>query len=183
MFTSPISRNMKNFSGVALGVLCFSIGVGGFMGSAWALETGGVTYFENVPVLTRAYANNVSSTYSYARYYFEVTIPQNSGEPLGGLAITIPLEITIPSSESIRVTDSTDKPIAFQMELQQRTVQLTFSPPVSSGEKITVQLYPMSNPHTGGNALFGISALPPGKQPHAQFLGFGRLSFIQGGRR
>ena len=74
MSISPSLYSVKTFSGKALGVLCFSIGVG-LTGSAWALQVGGNTYFEHVPVLTGAYANNVSSTYSYARYYFEVNIP------------------------------------------------------------------------------------------------------------
>ncbi|MGA7952191.1 MAG: DUF2808 domain-containing protein, partial [Gloeobacterales cyanobacterium] len=104
------------------------------------------------------------------------------------LAITIPPAITtaaytLPSSENIRVTDNTGQPIAFQTALQERTMQVTFSQPVSPGQKITVQLYPMSNPHIGGSFQFGISALPAGSQPQAQFLGFGQLTFYQGGRR
>jgi hypothetical protein len=187
MSISPNVYAIKTFFGKALGVLCFSIGVG-LTGSALALQVGGETYFENAPVLTRSYANNVSSTYSYARYFFEVNIPQNSGAPLGGLAITIPPAITtaaytLPSSENIMVSDNTGRPIAFQTALQERTVQITFSQPVSPGQKITVQFYPMSNPHIGGIFQFGISALPAGSQPLAQFLGFGRLTFYQSGRQ
>ncbi|MGA7955168.1 MAG: DUF2808 domain-containing protein [Gloeobacterales cyanobacterium] len=173
---SPISQAVKTFSGMALGVLCFSIGVC-YTGSAWALQVGGESYFEHEPVLTRAYTNNVSATYSYARYSFEVNIPENSGEPLGGLTITIPHEIEIPRTEKIRVTDGIGQPIAFLMALQERTVQLTLSKPVSPGQKITVQFYPMSNPHLGGIFQFGISALPAGSKPHAQFLDFGQLTF------
>ncbi|MGA7954706.1 MAG: DUF2808 domain-containing protein [Gloeobacterales cyanobacterium] len=176
-----ISRSVyavKTFSGTALGMLCFSIGVG-LTGSAWALQVGGKTYFEHVPVLTRAYTDNVSATYSYAHYSFDVDIPQNSGEPLGGLTITIPEAIALPSAESIKVTDKAGKPITVQTAFQERTAQLTFSQPVAPGEKITVVMYPMSNPHIGGTFLFDISALPAGSDPHAQRLGFGRLTFSQ----
>ena len=85
----------------------------------------------------------------------------------------------LPSSENIRVTDNTGQPIAFQMALQQRTVQLTFSQPASPGQKITVQFYPMSNPRLGGSFQFGISALSAGSPTQAQFLGFETLTFIQ----
>ena len=176
MSISPILHAVKIFSGVALGVLCFAIGVC-YTGPAWAGQVDAETYFEHEPVLTRAYTNNASSTYRYARYSFEVNIPENSGEPLGGLAITIPHEIEIPRTEKIRVTDNIGQPIAFQMASQERTMQLTFSQPVSPGQKITVQFYPMSNPHIGGIFQFGISALPAGSKPHAQFLDFGQLTF------
>ena len=186
MSITPGSHAVKTFSGRAIGVLCFSIAVS-LTSSAWALQVRGTTYFEQVPVLTNAYTSNFSATYSYATYFFEVAIPQNSGEPLGGLAITIPLGIktaayTLPNAGNIKVTDNRGQPIAFQMALQERTVQLTFSQPVAPGQKITVQFYPMSNPHMGGIFQFGISALPAGSEPHAQFLGFGQLTFYQSAR-
>ncbi len=183
MSISPSFNAAKTFSGTALGALCFSVGVIGFTGPAWAGQVRGETYFEHAPVLTRTDTNNFSATYNYARYSFEVAVPQDSGEPLGGLAITIPQEIAIPNTEKIKVTDSTGQPIAFQEDLLNRVVQLTFGQPVSPGQKITVQFYPMPNPHIGGIYLFDISALPAGSKPHPQFLSFGRLTFYQGGGR
>ena len=178
----PSVYAVKIFSRRVLGVLYFSIGVC-LLGSTWAEQARGETYFQNPPVLTQGFADNVSATYSYANYYFGVKIPQN-GDPLGGLAITIPTGIQtdankFPSSENIKVTDGRGKPIAFQMTLQERTVQLIFSQPASPGQKITVQFYPMSNPRFGGSFQFGISALSAGKQPQAQFLGNETIIFIQ----
>jgi hypothetical protein len=171
------SNAVRNCSFALLGALCF------LSNPAWAGQVRGETFFEHVPVLTRAMTNNVSATYNYARYSFEVAVPQDSGEPLGGLTIIIPAAIEHPSADKIRVTDSTGQPVAFQENLLGQTVQLTFGQPVSPGQKITVQFYPMPNPHGGGIYLFDISALPAGNNPHPQFLSYGRLTFYQGGGR
>lgn len=171
------SNAVRNCSWVLLGPLCFS------SNPALAGQVRGETFFEHVPVLTRATTNNNSATYNYARYSFEVAVPQDSGEPLGGLTVIIPTAIEAPKADKVRVTDSTGQPIAFQENLLGQTVQLTFGQPLPSGQKITVQFYPMPNPHGGGTYLFDVSALPAGSKPHPQFLSFGRLTFYQGGGR
>ncbi len=45
MSITPGSHAVKTFFGRAMGVLCFSIGVG-LTSSAWALQVHGTTYFE-----------------------------------------------------------------------------------------------------------------------------------------
>jgi Protein of unknown function (DUF2808) len=177
MRISPVFHTVRNYSCGLLGALCFSLS------PAWAGQVRGETFFEHMPVLMRSTTNNDSATYNYARYSFEIAVPQNSGEPLGGLTVIIPKAIEIPDADKVRVTDSTGQPVAFQENLLGKTVQLTFGQPLSPGQKITVQFYPMPNPHGGGIYLFDISALPAGSNPHPQFLSFGRLTFYQGGGR
>ncbi len=156
--------------------------------SAPALQAGranGETFFERFPTVTRAATDNYSSTYNYARYIFEISIPANSGEALGSLSIGIPRQITIPDPSMVQALDGEGKPIALgAVTIQDNTLQLRFAQPPPPGSRLAVQLYPMRNPRSGGTFLFEISAAPAGPAPRAQFLSFGRISFYQpGGRR
>ncbi|WP_157723268.1 DUF2808 domain-containing protein, partial [Salmonella enterica] len=58
-----------------------------------------------------------------------------------------------------------------------KTVSLTFDPPLSPGQIITIALKPVQNPQISGVYLFGVTAFPPGEKAHGQFLGYGRLQF------
>jgi Protein of unknown function (DUF2808) len=171
MSASPVFRTFKNYSCALLGALCFSSNL------AWAEQVRGETSFMHEPVLVRADTDNDSPSYSNARYSFEVAVPQDSGPPLGGLTFVIPTGIELPNVDKVQVTDSTGQPVAFQQNLLEQTVQLTFGKPVSPGQKVMVQFYPISNPQDGGIYLFDISALPAGSNPHPQFLSYGRLEF------
>jgi Protein of unknown function (DUF2808) len=171
MSISSVLHTFRNCSCALLGVLYFS------SNPVWAAQVRGETSFEHEPVLVRADTDNDNPSYSNTRYSFEVAVPQDSGASLGGLTFVIPSGIVPPNADEVQVTDSTGQPVAFQENLLEQTAQLTFGKPVSPGQKVTVQFYPISNPQDGGSYLFDISALPAGSNPHPQFLSFGQLTF------
>ncbi|MBC8122512.1 MAG: DUF2808 domain-containing protein [Gemmatimonadaceae bacterium] len=146
----------------------------------------GETFFERFPALTRAATSNYSTSYNFARYIFEVNVPTDSGEPLGGLVIGIPDgPVRVPSPDMIRAVSSDGAALDFaQVSLEGRNLRLVFARPVSPGAKVTIEFYPMRNPRIGGTYLFEVSAFPSGSAPRTQFLSFGRVTFYEpGGRR
>lgn len=148
----------------------------------------GETFFERFPSLTRAATSNYSTSYNFARYIFEVNVPPDSGEPLGGLVIGIPDgpdRVRVPSRDMIRAVSSDGAVLDFaQVSLEDRNIRLVFDRPVPPGQKVTIEFYPMRNPRIGGTYLFEVSAFPSGSAPRTQFLSFGRVTFYEpGGRR
>lgn len=144
---------------------------------------GGETFFERSPFLTRASTNNNSASYNIARYSFEVSVPAESGEPLGTLAITLPSgagRITFPEPGMVSAVDGTG-PVPFRFQKDGQTFRLTFDRPISPGQRLTIQLYPMRNPRIGGRYAFAFEAAPAGPSPRAQFIGFGEFILIEGG--
>jgi len=143
---------------------------------------GGETFFDRVPTLTRAATSELSSTYNYARYFFEVSVPTTSGEPLGALTIGIPQRIVVPRPDMIEVLDGNGRPVPFTVERSDpRTVRIVFNEPISPGNQVSVQFFPMRGPRVGGYYLFPVTAYPAGPGARAQFLSFGRIQFISAG--
>ncbi|MBW4538011.1 MAG: DUF2808 domain-containing protein [Myxacorys chilensis ATA2-1-KO14] len=150
----------------------------------------GTVFFTSPPRLEGA-----STTQNYVRawvvtYYFTLTIPENSGEPLQ--------RVTIAQDENVdTVRFSIDETKAFEgqrgrlgatLPIQATTsdpktkaVTVTFNPPIAAGKTVTIALSPRSNPDYGGVYLFGVTAFPPGEKSHGQFLGFGRLNIYDSG--
>lgn len=149
----------------------------------------GTTYFVAPPRLLSAVTTQ-SGTYVWgATYYFTLNLPENAGEPLQ--------TVTFTQQEGIdTLRYNLDETRAFigprsearanlalkrvTSDLQTRTLTVTFDPPVTPGQTITIGLRPMVNPSSGGVYLFGVTAFPRGEKAHGQFLGFGRLHFYDG---
>ncbi len=135
----------------------------------------GKTYFDQVPQLGDAYSTQKAVNVSGAIYYFKVTIPKDAGETLQKVEIkqfraSDDVNFDLDESQSgIAITIAPDK-----------TVTVTFNPPIPAGETIDIKLRPERNPRYGGIYLFGVTAFPEGDDPHGQFLGFGRLIFYEG---
>jgi Protein of unknown function (DUF2808) len=144
----------------------------------------GSNHFANPPRLIGATTSQSGAYLWTATYYFTIQIPEDAGEPLQKLTIA-------PLHSSDRPLFTITKPTAFAGTVRQpgpvlalRTVTLdpqtqifsiSFDPPVTPGQTVTVQLNPVRNPNTGGTYLYGVTAFPPGAQPASQFLGFGRI--------
>lgn len=148
----------------------------------YAIVAGGQTYFLVVPRLVRATTTNVSASYRIARYSFTVSVPSDSGEPLGALSVGIPAGIYTPYPGEVSVVDATGARLATQTTAQSDgSLLITFQQPVDPGSTVTVQFEPIRNPKGGGTYLFEVRALPAGTNPFSYFLGFGRLEFFVGG--
>lgn len=135
-------------------------------------------YFTQIPQLVRAATSNNSSSHDYSRYTFEIEVPDDT---LGGLVIGIPEgEAWVPTAQMVAVSNARGQSVPFKVDIVERNVTINFTQSVPA-QKITVYLEPMRNPRTGGPYLFDIAAFPMGNATKPQFLGFGRLSFTQGG--
>jgi len=136
-------------------------------------------YFAQPPALVRATTSNNSSSFDYARYTFEIEVSSNN---LGGLVINLPERfMDTPEPGMVSVYSAQEQPLPIQVAIVERQITINFTQPVMP-QKISVYLAPMRNPRTGGTYLFDIAAFPVGNATKPQFLGFGRISFIQGGR-
>lgn len=143
----------------------------------------GTTYFANVPQLA-----NTRTTFNRARtlgatYYFTLHIPNDAGEPLqqvifkqqeGVDRIAFNLKRTQAYAEG---RQKLPIEIAEVSADEQGSIMIAFDPPIRPGKTITIGLRPNRNPSVSGVYLFGVTAFPQGKQPHGQFLGYGRLHF------
>ncbi|MEH2290391.1 DUF2808 domain-containing protein [Nostoc sp.] len=146
----------------------------------------GLVYFVQPPRLVNATTTYKEVNVWGATYYFTINLPENAGESLQKVTIA-----QKEGSENIRYNlDDTyafvgtrdRKETRLQLgsvinESKIRTVTVSFDPPVTPGQTITIALRPMSNPSFSGVYLFGVTAFPVGEKSHGQFLGFGRFQF------
>ena len=175
------------------------LGCGGVVAASLAIATlpfsggraiqlsDGTVYFAQVPRLERTRTTHRGVGAFGATYYFTLSIPPNAGEPLQ--------EVTFAQETGVdRVEFLLDRTRAYRGNRRQDSVTLgavtaddqgmvsaRFEPPIQPGERVTIGLYPEHNPSTGGAYLFRVTAFPEGEKSYGQFLGFGRLRFIETG--
>jgi hypothetical protein len=152
--------------------------------SSAAIDVGGKTYFERPPRLLGA-ATSQNGTYIWgATYYFTVSVPEEAGVPLQRLEIELqaspgrPFFTTsnLEAFEGRRKKPGDKIPIKdVKIDPQTQIVSVTFDPPIKPDKTLTLRIYPVRNPDTGGTYLYGVTAFPQGEQPAGQFLGFGRI--------
>jgi Protein of unknown function (DUF2808) len=139
-------------------------------------------FFSKVPELKRAVSDNISSTYNFARYTFEVMVPNESGASLDGLVIGIPFGIRPPKPDNIQAVSGEGKPIPLKsVQVAGGAVRLGFAEAIPPGGQVNIEFYPMRNPRLGGTFLFEVTALPAGETVHPQFLSYGRITFYSPG--
>ncbi|BAZ32057.1 hypothetical protein NIES4074_45590 [Cylindrospermum sp. NIES-4074] len=146
----------------------------------------GTIYFAHPPRLLKTTTTYNDVSVWGATYYFTVSLPEDAGEPLQKITINQRegvdyIRFDLENSFAFEGTGSDKKQ---RLELKDatsdqktQTVSLTFDPPVSPGQIITIALKPWQNPRYEGVYLFGLTAFPAGEKSHGQFLGFGRLHF------
>ncbi|MBW4643974.1 MAG: DUF2808 domain-containing protein [Goleter apudmare HA4340-LM2] len=119
-------------------------------------------------------------------YYFTLEVPANSGEPLQrvsfnqiqGVEVIEFNQKTTFAFEGTRKRKGVNLGInAEKSDRQKQTFTVTFDPPVSPGQTVTIGLKTFRNPRVGGVYLIGVTAFPSGNQAAGQFLGIGRLQF------
>jgi V8-like Glu-specific endopeptidase len=122
-----------------------------------------------------------------ATYYFTVSIPDDAGAPLQQLTFAQTEWADFWETYRIEETKAFEgtrqkrgHPIPLEMvsiDDDNRTVTVTFSPPIAPGKTVTIGLRPYSTPSVDGVYLFGITAFPPGGLSRSLFLGVARFHF------
>jgi hypothetical protein len=148
----------------------------------------GTVGFSYPPRLTDSYTTRNLAGDGSATYYLTFDFPAAAVEPLDRV--------------EIRLNEGYDPLFRFQLEATQafvatpqgqvllplgdvaenrddRTLTLTFDPPVPPGAPITLALRPVRNPRFGGVYLFGATAYPVGDTVESTFMGYARLSFYE----
>ncbi|MEL6494716.1 MAG: DUF2808 domain-containing protein [Cyanobacteria bacterium J06623_7] len=148
----------------------------------------GTVAFEAGLLLADTYATFTGVRARSARYYFDLELPADIGEPLqkvviqqraGGDDVKFKPEKTKVylgdhrhKDEEIQAISSTDESTA--------TITVEFARPIPPGSKITVGIKPKRNPDYAGVYLFGVTAFPQGNKARGMYLGSGRLHFYRG---
>ncbi len=148
----------------------------------------GTVYFIQVPRLIEAYTYYKSIRAWGATYYFQLSVPEGSGEPLQRVLIQQDqgfdrIDFQLDETYAYLGFGRKEKqrlPLGEVSFTEKGGVMVTFDPPVPPGTDLTLALRPYANPDTSGTYLFGVTAFPPGDKVHAQFLGYGRLQFYDG---
>ena len=148
----------------------------------------GTVAFESGIALVDAYATFNGVRVRQARYYFDLELPEDLGEPLKRVVIkqrTGGDEIDFkPGKTTAYIGDHRNKeePLEVTAFVDETTAGITveFDQPIPPGNSLTVGIKPRRNPDYGGVYLFGVTAYPPGDKPVGLYLGPGRLHFYQG---
>ena len=146
----------------------------------------GTVAFAHPPRLLNAITTFRSVRARAAKYYFTISLPANSDEPLQKVVINLRrgadqinyyLEKTIATSETASKTKQNIalKDVKFNDETQ--TITIDFAQPIVAGTTFTIGLKPKRNPDWGGTYLFGVTAFPAGEKSQGIYLGAGRLQF------
>jgi Protein of unknown function (DUF2808) len=148
----------------------------------------GRIFFDRSPRLLDATTPYNQTRIRNVPYYFTVEIPENVGKPLGKILIQQRqglANIQFRLSETTAfVGTSSDRgePLSIgevAIDAQTGGVSVTFDPPVSPGQTITISLVAAMNPSQSGVYLFGVTAFPAGDEVLSLYLGPGRLQFYR----
>jgi len=141
---------------------------------------------------------NTSTTFNdvrvrQAKYYFDLELPADIGEPLqkviiqqrsGGDDVEFEPEKTEVyfgdrrnKGESIKAIAKINENVGDDQAAKEIVIQL--DRPIPPGSKITIKLKPKRNPRYSGIYLFGVTAFPRGEKARGMYLGSGRLHFYR----
>ncbi|MEL6786141.1 MAG: DUF2808 domain-containing protein [Cyanobacteria bacterium J06607_15] len=149
----------------------------------------GTVAFESGIRLVDTYATFNGVRVRQAKYYFDLELPEEIGEPLGQVVIqqrtgADDVEFRPEKTEAYlgdhRHREEPLKTTAMRDEATEK-ITVRFTPPVAPGSKVTIRLKPRSNPDYAGVYLFGVTAFPEGEKAQGMYLGPGRLHFYRGG--
>lgn len=131
----------------------------------------------------------VSSKWQYRRsnYRFTIDVPEAAAKPLQTVTFAQIEGADYPRFSERRTTAyeggdrSNPLNIATQDDIDNRTVTITFDPPVPPGRQITIALN-ATNPRDG-IYIYEVAAMPPETTELGQRIGIERLNFYQGSDR
>ena len=147
----------------------------------------GTVAFESGIALVDTYATFSGVRVRQARYYFDLELPSDLGEPLKKVVIgqrTGSDEVDFkPDKTTAYLGDHSNKKEQLELTafVDETTAEITveFDQPIPPGNSVTIGIKPRRNPDFGGVYLFGVTAYPPGNKPVGLYLGPGRLHFYR----
>lgn len=147
----------------------------------------GTVAFESGIALVDAHTTFSGVRVKQARYYFDLELPNDLGEPLKKVVIkqrTGSDEVEFkPDKTKAYLGNHRNKkePIELTAFVDENTEEITveFNRPVPPGSNVTIAIKPRTNPDYGGVYLFGVTAYPPGDKSVGLYLGPGRLQFYR----
>lgn len=142
--------------------------------------------FRKAPRLLDIYTTFNSVRSRSAKYYFDITIPDDAGAPLkkveiemrqGQETIYYRLEKTFAYLGTHRRRG--EELAIEQVSLDEETgiITVEFLDAIPPGTTLTVRLKPTRNPDYSGVYVFGVTAIPQGANPYALYLGSRSISF------
>lgn len=143
-------------------------------------------YFGQPPQLLDVYTTNNTEDRP-ADYRFRFEIPATAEQPIAQMIFTQVEGFGYPrfsesrTSAVVNLGERAEAPLPLvdvDDDRGDKTLILTFDPPVEPGQRITVVLRARHNPGAG-TYLYDITALPPGAAGLGQRLGIGRLQFYE----
>ncbi len=145
-------------------------------------------YFTQTPRLVD-YATTQKRTYVRgATYYFTISLPENAGAPIQQLNLEQRQGVDFLERYHIEETRAfegtrSDRGAKISLGLvaadrKNRTIAVTFDPPVPPGKTVTVGLRPVFTPRTSGVYLLRATVFPPGKGARGITLGVARFQFF-----
>ena len=144
--------------------------------------------FESAILLLDTHATFNGVRVRAAKYYFDIELPSDIGEPLGKIVIKQRSggdEIKFkPEKTKAYLGNHRQKQSEIELDTiydeDTGTVTIKFPQPISPGNNLTISLKPKRNPDYGGVYLFGVTAFPPGEESPGLYLGAGRFHFYKG---
>ncbi len=143
------------------------------------------------PELLRLADTRVTNNWQYrdADYLFNINIPEDSVAPLQKIVFQQTEGADYPSYSTRKsyVFEGGDRnqrisSSSVTNDTNNRTVTVTFDPPLQSGREITVVLNAFRNPRDG-IYIYQVAGLPTGENSRPRRLGTARLSFYQSSGR
>lgn len=148
----------------------------------------GTVAFESGILLVDSHTTFSGVRVRQARYYFDLALPEDIGEPLQKVVIeqrsgSDEIEFK-PEKTRVYLGDHRNKqePVDVKTYIDEATEEITveFEQPITPGNNVTIGLKPKSNPDYSGVYLFGVTAYPTGEKALGMYLGSGRLQFYRG---
>ena len=147
----------------------------------------GTVAFESGIALVDAHTTFSGVRVRQARYYFDLELPNDLGEPLKKVVIgqrTGGDEVEFkPDKTTAYLGNHRDKNEQLELKafVDETTAEITveFDQPIPPGNTVTIGIKPRRNPDYGGVYLFGVTAYPPGDKSVGLYLGPGRLHFYR----
>ena len=149
----------------------------------------GTVAFEAGLLLVDAHATFKGVRVRAARYYFDLELPEDIGEPLQKVVIqqrTGGDEVKFrPEKTKVYLGDHRDKGEAIEaiafVDEETEAITVELEQPIPPGSRVTIGIKPKRNPDFAGVYLFGVTAFPQGEKARGMYLGPGRLHFYRGG--
>lgn len=181
----------KSFTGLCLGTALALGGMAVSRSSAVQFADGTVA-FEVPPQLSNFYATRNRVGDRHSTYYFTLVIPDEAGEPLATIEITLTegranllryhLDDTALFSGTPRDRGESIPLAAVTYDDEAQAMTLVLEEPALPGQLVTLALQPVRNPRWEGVYLFEVVTRPAGEMNRPQRAGTARLQIYDHGR-